>query len=243
MPDTKSMRAAILILFVLCSYSCSESDALPTEEGQEDTTMDTVQVVIDPIGLHRGVMPCADCPGIATELWLRPDGNYLKLQTYLERDTMPFGEMGTWEQFGNEVLLTGSPAMRFRVIADGLRLVAHQMDPTRAKGPADLLPSEGDLLDRSMRITGSYTYAEESHSMRPCGTRTEIPLGMQQSGLEMAMWYTEGDHDAGKPLLVQIQAHLGMGPSMEGDGEEEYLFVEKVLRRLDGDCPSITSPL
>jgi hypothetical protein len=65
---------------------------------------------------------------------------------------------------------------------------------------------------------------------------------MQHAGLEMAMWYTE-DNLGGIPMLVEIQAHLGMGPSMEGDEEDEYLFVEKVLRRLNSSCPAATSPL
>ena len=94
-----------------------------------------------------------------------------------------------------------------------------------------------------MRITGRYTYADESHSMRPCGFGSEMPLGMRTAGLEMAMWYTEGGYSSTEPLLVEIRAHLGLGPSMEGEGEEEYLFVENVLRKLDGDCLAVTSPL
>ncbi len=240
---TKIMRVLVLVPLFVWFSSCSSPDKEHVDEHPDAATSDTIMLIGDPVGVHRGTMPCADCPGILTEIWLGSDGTFLKLATYQDRDTVPFGEMGNWELIGNEVLLKGSSGLRFRVTDQGLSQVIPEAGGASTGSSVDLRRSDGDLLDRSMRITGRYTYADESHSMRPCGSGAEIPLGMQVAGLEMAMWYTEGGHSSTDPLLVEIQAHLGLGPSMEGDGEEVYLFVEKVLRRLDGDCPSITSPL
>ena len=45
----------------------------------------------------NGVLPCADCPGIETELTLvNDDLTYTLTQTYLDRDGQPFVSTGTW---------------------------------------------------------------------------------------------------------------------------------------------------
>ena len=236
------MRTYLLLIPVLWIFSCTPSDAGSTHDANIATVSDTNTAVVDPIGLFSGTLPCADCPGVSTEIWLRSDSTYVQHATYQDRDTMPFGSIGTWSLVGNTVLLNGSPGMRYELTDQGLRSLMHQDDPTSAKPPAELLKGEGTLLNKSMRITGGYTYADETHTLQPCGMTQHFPLGMQHAGLEMAMWYTE-DHLGGTPLLVEIQAHLGMGPSMEGDEEDEYLYVEKVLRRLNGNCPPAMTPL
>ncbi|KND47114.1 MAG: Lipoprotein [Parcubacteria bacterium C7867-004] len=54
------------------------------------------------IGTFEGTTPCADCPGIKTELTLVKDapdamgGTYRLSMTYLERDVEPYVTAGTW---------------------------------------------------------------------------------------------------------------------------------------------------
>ena len=236
------MRAYLLSIPVLWFSSCSPSDAGSSGGTDSTVEVDTKTVPVDPVGSFSGTLPCADCPGITTTIWLRADSTYVQHATYLDRDTMPFGSIGTWSIEGNVVLLRGTPGRRFELTDRGLRSLPHQDDPLSGRPPAELLKGVGTLLNRSMRITGGYIYADETHTLQPCGMEQQFPLGMQHAGLEMAMWYTE-DNLGGTPMLVEIQAHLGMGPSMEGDEEDEYLFVDKVLRRSEGGCAPLTSPL
>ncbi|MCB0770154.1 MAG: copper resistance protein NlpE N-terminal domain-containing protein [Flavobacteriales bacterium] len=236
------MRTLLLSIPVLWFYSCITSDAGSSQDANTTVEVDTNTVPVEPVGLFSGTLPCADCPGISTEIWLRADSTYVQHATYQDRDTMPFGSIGSWSLNGNTVLLKGTPGARYELTDKGLRSRTHQEDPASARPPAELLKGVGTLLNRSMRITGGYIYADETHTLQPCGMEQQFPLGMQHAGLEMAMWYTE-DNLGGTPMLVEIQAHLGMGPSMEGDEEDEYLFVENVLRRLNGSCPTATSPL
>lgn len=52
--------------------------------------------------LFKGVLPCADCPGIETELFLRHQGlyadpgTYVLKQIYLDRNSKPYITQGTW---------------------------------------------------------------------------------------------------------------------------------------------------
>ena len=43
-----------------------------------------------------GLMPCADCAGIAQTLTLRADGLYRLRRIYLDKPDGPFAELGRW---------------------------------------------------------------------------------------------------------------------------------------------------
>jgi len=45
---------------------------------------------------YAGVLPCADCAGIAVTLTLREDGLYRLRRTYLGKPGAPFNEIGRW---------------------------------------------------------------------------------------------------------------------------------------------------
>lgn len=46
-------------------------------------------------GVYSGVLPAADCEGIRTTLYIRPDGTYTRISEYIGADT--FEEGGTWK--------------------------------------------------------------------------------------------------------------------------------------------------
>ena len=61
-------------------------------------------------GIYQGMLPCADCAGIETVLYLYPDSTYLERRTYLDQPTDSSGEQvsaGRWVQVSaNLVRLT-----------------------------------------------------------------------------------------------------------------------------------------
>jgi len=240
-----SMRIIYSVFLLSLLVACSDA---PTQEGADhDSAMPEALMPVTWTGYFEGTLPCADCPGIRMALWVRDDSTYVKQAVYMDRDSLPFGTIGRWHVQGDRLVLRDDAGSEqgFASTEGGLKALPVNGGSTDASAPNVLKQGTGTLLDRHMRLFGEYRYANESHSLMPCALGTSIPLGMQQAGLEMAMWYSEGDHSSAKPLLVEIQAHLGLGPAMEGDGQEEYLFVDKVLRKLDSAaCPArATSPL
>ena len=83
---------AVLALIILALVPPPAS--MREEETQNDTSL--------LLGTYAGVTPCADCPGIATELTLVRDsassaeGTYRLSLTYLERDVEPYVAAGIW---------------------------------------------------------------------------------------------------------------------------------------------------
>lgn len=103
--------AAFALLAVLGAGGCA-----PVEESAAADAAHNSRNSLDWAGTYRGVLPCADCPGIETTVTLRADGTYSASSRYLERDVATTGEgRFTWSADGGSVSLTGEEAARYRV--------------------------------------------------------------------------------------------------------------------------------
>ena len=60
-------------------------------------------------GTYRGILPCADCEGIQTELTLNQDMTFVLKRNYMGRDTKFPEDKGTfkWDSSGSKVELIG----------------------------------------------------------------------------------------------------------------------------------------
>ena len=102
-----------------------------------------------------GVMPCADCAGVAQTLTLRADGLYRLRRTYLGKPDGPFSELGHWKQnaAGTLLMLRGeTDTLLFAVLPSGsegegtlLRLLDRRGQPIESD--ADLALRRTEQLD------------------------------------------------------------------------------------------------
>jgi uncharacterized lipoprotein NlpE involved in copper resistance len=79
---------------------------------------DTTQNSVDWAGTYQGVLPCADCEGIDTELVLNEDGTFKRTMTYLGKEGEPVVNEGsfTWTADGGTVEMTiGDETARYFV--------------------------------------------------------------------------------------------------------------------------------
>ncbi|MFT4090739.1 MAG: copper resistance protein NlpE N-terminal domain-containing protein, partial [Asticcacaulis sp.] len=90
---------------------------------------------LDWSGSYRGVLPCADCPGIDTNISLTSDGRYKYQRRYLEKGDDIYRDEGSfrWNAAGNEITLQGKEKGRYRVEEN--RLVQLALDGSTITGP------------------------------------------------------------------------------------------------------------
>ena len=93
------------------------------------------------IGVYEGLLPCGDCAGLRTTIYVRADGTYTRIYTYEgEKDdlgrTPSFSEAGSWNLEGRRFTFTPkdhSPAWLADSTEHGLRLLDGEGSPV--EGP------------------------------------------------------------------------------------------------------------
>lgn len=71
----------------------------------------------------RGVLPCADCEGIETSLFLEKDGTWVMNERYLGAREEPssFASYGTWARTADKLVLTDSKGEKSYYRAKAMR--------------------------------------------------------------------------------------------------------------------------
>src|SRR5688572_21155199 len=88
------MRTTLPFAALLLLASCGDpAPATDTTVPAKDTL---APVAVNWTGYYTGTLPCADCSGIETTLWVRSDSSFVLQQKYLGRDSIPTGTFGQW---------------------------------------------------------------------------------------------------------------------------------------------------
>lgn len=198
-------------------------------------------------GYYDGNLPCADCPGIETQLWVRSDSTFILRQRYIGKDSLAFGTIGQWHVV-NGLMTVGSGTDKpefWRYTAKGIENVDEMGRSFESKANETLEKLADELQDQvpRMRLTGNFTYMADAMSFQPCGSRFTWPSagGMDwgaeegevvnsMNSAELQQAYGKAVREGGKPWGIEVECELGMGPAMEGDGADEYIFIHRVIK-------------
>lgn len=249
------MRHSLPILALSILSACTTAPP----EGQE-TAVPAEPVAEAPVewsGYYDGIFPRREDRSTAVQLWVRSDSTFIIRQRLVNADTLAAGAVGTWRI----VHVSGGPASgllsiqydgdppdhyqrtdKGLVFVDIIGGVEVEENWTLAR----LADEIQDEIPR-MRLTGTFTYMADAMSFRPCGSAYTWPAA---GG---AAWNDEGDvigsmgtqellknylkavKQGGDPWVIEVECNLSMGPSMEGDGADEYIFIHRVLGT--AQCP------
>jgi len=99
----KFLKGIIALILSLSVLGCSKaSHEAPLQPHQEKVHLgDNSQTSVDWVGTYNGMMPCADCEGIKTELVLSLEGFYKLSLLYLGKSNTPFIEQGKFQWDGD----------------------------------------------------------------------------------------------------------------------------------------------
>lgn len=98
----------------------------------------------DPVaGVYEGMLPCADCSGIRTAIYVRANGTYTRTSTYVGAEgkdgrEAAFEEAGAWERLEGK-----RPVLRFTPAGEG----GERWEAELRKGGMRLLDREGHPVE------------------------------------------------------------------------------------------------
>jgi len=130
--DAMNMPAAFVLLAMLIVAGCTAptmNTTLPNPDPAHNARNS-----LDWAGAYRGVLPCADCPGIETVVVLKSDGAYRTQSRYLERGERIYSAQGhfTWNEAGDTITLDEQAPGRYFVGENRLTHLA--LDGSRITG-------------------------------------------------------------------------------------------------------------
>jgi heat shock protein HslJ len=146
------MRYLLLGLFAAALVGCQsektpEPPLAPTSEADPAPVVDmhTSRIALDWAGTYEGLLSCADCAGIHTQLTLEPDGRFEMVTRPLVRDAVPSSARGAfdWEADGNTIALGDDADGQRFAVGEGrlLLLEAGQTDRAWDRSDATLVQS------------------------------------------------------------------------------------------------------
>ena len=153
------MKESLLILAAaLAMVSCGgNAQQKAATAGTQQTTaaapdMHNAETSLDYLGVYKGTLPAADCPGIETTLTLAPDGSYALHLKYIDRDS-EFDEKGAFTVKENLLTLTpseGGQPQYYKVEENRLRRLDAEKQPvTGALADNYVLQKTTEQMDKA----------------------------------------------------------------------------------------------
>jgi uncharacterized lipoprotein NlpE involved in copper resistance len=174
-----------------------------------------------------GILPCADCAGIAQTLSLREDGLYRMRRTYLGKPGNPFSEIGRWQvdASGRLLLRSGSDQTLFEIVgADTLRQLDRAGQPIRSALNYSLRRTAAfDAVDESLRWRGEMVYMADAANFTDCASGLRWPIAMTADYLALERAYSRARTAPSEPVLVSFDGRLAVMPGMEGPPREHMV--------------------
>lgn len=243
------MKHASIFLVLLAACGSSGEPSVNTTEASADRN----KQAIDWPGYYSDTLPCLDCSGMLTDLWVRSDSTFILQERRIGRDSIPMGTVGQWHVVNGLITIgyTGDKPYFFRFKKEGLELVDEmdESDQSSVDYTLDKLAGEHDGYIPRMRLMGTFIYMADAQSFQPCGAKYVWPCvgGIDMSeeegeplnsfnNIELQESYRSAVKQGGDPWVVEAICSMSMGPAMEGDGADEYIYVERAPMTI-AHCP------
>ncbi|MBP6279571.1 MAG: YbaY family lipoprotein [Rhodocyclaceae bacterium] len=194
-----------------------------------------------------GVLPCADCQGVAQTLTLRSDGLYQLRRTYIGKPGEPIADIGRWTRpdNGNQLVIgRGEGGQRFEIVdrqtlrqLDRLGQTIHNGANLNLRRLANV-----DPITETVRWRGEFVYMADAATYMDCASRLRWPVAMAGDYLTAERRYSEQRTKSGAALLVNFDGHLEMLASMEGPPREHLVIDRLESAQPGGACATPLQP-
>lgn len=177
---------------------------------------------------YKSVLPCADCEGIETLLFLEKDGTWVMNQRYLGAKTPAvFASYGTWARTADKLVLTASNGEKlyFRPKAQGLEMLDREGNTIVSRvNNYTLEPTHDALPATPMAMKGMYRYETDKALFQDCATGRTFSV---VSNAELERGYAAARGKDSRPVLLKIEAHFTVQASPDNGKLSKALVADK----------------
>lgn len=227
----KIILSAVALLSLLALFGCNnraEVQALQPASYAELTPMQQS---------WRGVLPCADCAGIETSLFLEKDGTWVMNERY-QGAKVPtvIASWGTWARTADKLVLTDSDGEKryFHARGEQLEMLDSEGKAISSSFNYTLSPVKASLPTTPIAMKGMYFYMAEAAVFTDCATGRRFAVS---SNAQLERDYAAARDGEQKPVLLVAQAHFSLEPNPESGAMQKTLVVDSHSRfESNKDC-------
>ncbi|MDA8503019.1 MULTISPECIES: envelope stress response activation lipoprotein NlpE [unclassified Citrobacter] len=222
--------AAVFTLFALIGCNNrSEVDVLQPTQAAELKPMQQS---------WRGILPCADCEGIETSLFLEKDGTWVMNERYqgVRDEPSSFASYGSWARTADKLVLTDSKGEKsyYRAKGEALEMLDREGNPIESQLNYTLQPVSASLPVTPMPMRGMYFYMADAATFTDCATGKRVAVA-NNAQLERDYLSARGATD--KPVLLTVEGHFTLEPNPDTGAMVKTLATDKNAKFVPGkDC-------
>lgn len=219
MTKTSFLSAAIacgLFLLIGCN---NRSDVQPLQAVQPLETKAMQQS-------FRGLLPCADCEGIDTALFLEKDGTWVMNQRYQGApQPSQFASWGKWARTADRLVLTDTNGEKlyFSVKGENLDMLDREGMPIVSQLNYTLKPTKAALPATPMAMKGMYSYMADAAIFTDCVTGKRFPV---VNNVELERGFSAAQSGTIKPILLHLEAHFTLQANPDSGVPQKTLVAD-----------------
>ncbi|WP_420378140.1 envelope stress response activation lipoprotein NlpE [Yokenella regensburgei] len=186
----------------------------------------------------RGVLPCADCEGIETSLFLEKDGTWVMNERYqgVGHEPSSFASYGRWARTADKLVLTDSKGEKsyYRAKGDKLVMLDREGNPIESSLNYTLEPVKASLPTTPMAMRGMYFYMADAAIFTDCATGQRVAVA---SNAQLERDYAAARGTETKPILLVVEGHFTLEPNPDTGAMVKTLMADKQSKFIPGkDC-------
>ena len=186
----------------------------------------------------RGVLPCADCEGIDTSLFLEKDGTWVMNEHYqgARREPSSFASYGTWERTADKLVLTNSKGEKsyFRAKGDKLEMLDRNGSPIQSPLNYTLEPVKASLPTTPMAMRGMYFYMADAATFTDCATGKRVAVA---NNAQLERDYAAARGTDTRPVLLVVEGHFTLEANPDTGEMMKTLMTDQAGKFIPGkDC-------
>ncbi|HCD2001067.1 envelope stress response activation lipoprotein NlpE [Citrobacter farmeri] len=183
----------------------------------------------------RGILPCADCEGIETSLFLEKDGTWVMNERYqgVREEPSSFASYGTWARTADKLVLTDSQGEKswYRAKGDALEMLDREGNPIESQLNYTLAPVKATLPVTPMAMRGMYFYMADAATFTDCATGKQVSVA---SNAELERGYLAARGASEKPVLLSVEGHFTLEANPDTHEPVKTLMADKEIKFIPG---------
>ena len=230
-------KTLIATLLTTCALAaCSK----PTQNAEVNTATPEAKVAssaeidsahnaqnsLDWAGDYQGILPCADCEGIETSLFLQKDGTWVMNQRYQgAKEPSSFATYGTWARTAEKLVLTDTAGEKtyFRAKGEGMEMLDREGNPIESQFNYTLAPVKAALPATPMAMRGMYFYMADAATFTDCATGKRVAVA---NNAQLERDYAAARGTDTRPVLLVVEGHFTLEANPDSGAPVNVLAVD-----------------